>query len=758
MIRHVFPWFLTLACSSEPQPAAPPAAAEVQAPAAIGEVDVAAAFELLEQVRNRPPAALQWLDAASYAVLGRPPGAAESERPRLYRVGVESGAWTPLYDALALHEALATQGEIGADAAAELASRSGHELWRGADGAAVGLLVQHEGRWYAWNWDASAVQRVAGPDFAGAAPEHAQAAPDGSRLAFVRGNDLYVAPLRAPAEGEPAEQRLTSDGGPERLNGVLDWVYQEEIYGRGQWRAFWWSPDSTRLAFLQLDESPVREFRVEDHIPAYGKQEIWRYPKAGEANPGVEVGVAAAGGGPLAWVDLARWPAADRLVMRVDWTPEGDAVALQICNRIQNQLDLVFADPAGGAPRVVLSEKSASWVQPSPLHWLPDGSFLWESTRNGRKHLYRYRRDGTQLGALTAGEFQVASVVGVDAAAGVVYLLSDEGERLQQHLWRVPLDLSPRTRITQGRGTHQVELAPGWRYFIDTWSHAEDPGATELRRLDDGGLVRELSRGDRERLLASGFQAPRFVQVRNREGQPLEARYLPARGLKPGQRAPVLIYQYSGPESPMVRDSFGGRNELWHQALARAGILVWSCDPRSASGKAQADAAIAYRRLGETELRDLEDGLDWLLQEGLADPARVAIWGWSYGGYMASYALTHSTRFRLGIAGAPVTDWRNYDTVYTERYMSTPQDNPEGYRASSVVEAAGRLHGELLLIHGTIDENVHLANTLQLAYALQEAGKPFRMMLYPRNRHGVVDPEQRLHLYRMMTEFLREEL
>lgn len=756
----MIPSFLLFACQSgsAAQAGAAAAPAPPQELAAQPTVDVDAVFRLLEQVRNVPPPGLEWLDARHYLVVGRPPEAAAGEPPRLHKVEVESGAWTPLYDRLALHEALAALAPIGADAAAQLASESGHELLRGAGGTPTGLLIRHQQRVYAWSFGEPVAREVAAPDEHGRAPEHAGASPDGTRLAFVRGNDLFVARLDGAAEGPAAETRLTQDGGPERLNGVLDWVYQEEIYGRGNWRAFWWSPDSARLALLQLDESPVREYRVEDHIPQYGRQEVWRYPKAGEDNPLVQVGSVSAAGGEIVWLDLAAWPAEDRLVMRVDWTPAGDQVVLQVCNRIQSRLDLVFGDPTTGATRVVLTESSGDWVEPSPIHWLGDGGFLWESARTGRKHLYRYRRDGGLIGALSAGDFQVLGVEGVDEAGGAVYATTDEGDALQRHLWRFPLDLSPRARVTQARGTHQIDMAPGFQWFLDTWSNAEDPGATEIRRCADDTLVRRLSRGDRDALAASGFIEPEFVRVLNREGHELEARYLPPRGLRPGQRAPVLVYQYSGPESPVVRDQFGGRNELWHQALARAGILVWSCDARSASGKAHADAAVSYRRLGETELRDIEDGLDWLLQKGLADPARIGIWGWSYGGYMAAYALTHSTRFRLGIAGAPVTDWRNYDTVYTERYMATPQDNADGYRRSSVVQAAADLHGELLLVHGTLDENVHLANTLQLAYALQEAGKQFRLMLYPRNRHGVSDPDQRRHLYLMMSEFLLQRL
>lgn len=756
------------AAAGEELHAARPEATQPQsaAPAGAAAVDLDAAFRLADEVRNPRPPGLGWLDADHISIHGRPPDAAPDAPAGPYRVRADSGAWTPLYQPAELARALAGLDAMSAEEAAEIARRHPSSFLAGPGGFPAGLLIGHEDSLYAWRFGAGSVVRVAGPDAEGRPPENELPSPDGAAVAFVRGNDLHVAvlPPLAAAAGEPpgpvaaTEVRLTHDGGPERLNGILDWVYQEEVYGRGDWRAFWWSPDSSRLAFLRLDEGAVREFRVEDHIPLYGKLETWRYPKAGESNPGVEVGCVAAAGGAVTWLDLAAWPPEDRLVVWVGWTPDSAEVVLQIANRIQTRLDLVLADPVTGAARSVIREEPGAWVQRSPVQWLRDGSFLWQSVRTGRNHLYRYRRDGALLGAITAGEFQVLEVALVDEDAGVVFAVTDEGNPLERHLWRIPLDLSPRTRVTSGRGTHSVEMAPGGRWYLDTWSNAEDPGATELRETASGRLVRELSRGAREKLLRAGFSPPEFHRVPTRDGFPMEARLVRPPDPRPAQGYPVLVSVYGGPESAVVRDAWGGRQETWLQALARAGYLIWSCDNRSASGKAYADAAVAYRRLGETELRDVEDGLDWLVARGLADPERIGIFGWSYGGYLAAYALTHSKHFKAGIAGAPVTDWRNYDTIYTERYMSTPQDNPDGYRTSSVVEAAGNLHGDLLLIHGTMDENVHLANTLQLAYALQEAGKPFWMMLYPRNRHGVGDPEQRRHLYELMTGFILARL
>jgi len=711
-------------------------------------IDIPALRKESRAVRGDQPFGLRWMDGEHYLVFAAPPGAAAGTSPQLLMVEAATGVEKPLYDAAAMEEALAALPGVEGTQAAGLARRPSYLFLPGYEGVVLTL----EGRVILYRFaDRRALELLAGGE-EGAA-EELSVSPDGKWLAFVRGNNLWAVST-AGGDARP----LTTAGGEDHLAGKLDWVYQEEIYGRGDWKGYWWSPDSQRIAFLELDESPVGEFRVEDHIPTLGKGEVWRYPLAGQPNPGVELGVVPVAGGEAVRADLAAWPPDDRLVMKVDWTPGGKAVAIQVANRIQDRIDLLLVDPGDGSVKRVLREESPTWVNRSPVTWLADGTFLWQSEADGWRHLYHYRTDGTFLGRLTSGDFDVLSVAGVDEEHGEVLATTNEGDILGRRFWRIPLDGSPRKVVTSGPGSHSVNPAPGFRFAIHSWSRADDPGAVELIRLPSGRPLRVLGRGDRGRLVRDGFRKPEFLTVPNRDGFPMEAMVVKPPGFREGRRYPVLVYIYGGPNAPQVRDRWGGFRALWHDALARRGYLIWVCDNRSASGKGHANTEVMYRRAGETELRDVEDGLDWLVRRGWADPSRIGIWGWSYGGFMTTYALTHSDRFRMGIAGGPVTDWHNYDTVYTERYMDTPEHNKEGYEASSVVRAAANLHGALLLIHGTMDENVHMANTLQLAEALEKAEKPFDLMLYPRNRHGIVRPAQSEHLYRTMTRFLLEHL
>jgi dipeptidyl-peptidase-4 len=329
------------------------------------------------------------------------------------------------------------------------------------------------------------------------------------------------------------------------------------------------------------------------------------------------------------------------------------------------------------------------------------------------------------------------------------------------HLYSVALreagEVAEPVRVTRAAGSHAVTFNDSATLYHDRWSSLTEPTQAALFS-SAGELVRQVETGELEDLEGIAWGQIERHQVPTRDGFIMEALLIKPPGFDPSRRYPVLQYNYGGPHSPVVRDAWGGKRYAWHQLLAQRDVLIWMCDNRSASGKGITPVFEAYGRLGEIELRDIEDGLDWLAAKPWVDPERIAIWGWSYGGFMASYALTHSQRFKAAIAGAPVTDWRYYDSVYTERYMKRPQANAEGYAATSVVEAAKDLHGDLLLIHGTIDDNVHLQNSMQLIYALQKAGKQFELMLYPKARHGVRNKAQEEHLYTLMTEFLLRQL
>ncbi|HLL74976.1 MAG TPA: S9 family peptidase, partial [Pyrinomonadaceae bacterium] len=577
--------------------------------------------------------------------------------------------------------------------------------------------------------------------------------PDGKLVAFVRGNNMHVLDLSTGRE-----RALTKDGGPKILNGRLDWVYQEELYGRGNFEAYWWSPDSQSLAYLRFDETPVHEFAVVDHIPVRQVVELTPYPKAGDPNPIVKLGVVPVAGGETRWIDTSKYKPEDLLIVRVGWTPDGRRVMYQAQNREQTWLDLNLADPRDGKTATLFKETSKAWVEViDPPTWLKDGSFVWQSERDGWRHLYHYSADGKLIRQITKGDWEVRSLEGVDEKTGRVFFTATEHSHIAPAIYSVGLDGTNLRRLTEPAGTHSAAFNPTFTMFVNRWSDVNTPA--QVRLFDaEGKLVRVIDENRREALGQYKLGKPEFMQVRTRDGFPMEAMMIRPPDFDPAKKYPVVTFTYAGPHAPQVRNAWGGQTYLWHQMLAQKGYIIWVADNRTASGKGAQSAWQVYKNFGELELRDIEDGLSWLKSQPYVDGSRVGIWGWSYGGFMTSYALTHSKSFKVGIAGGSVTDWHDYDTIYTERYMQTPQNNPEGYRRSSPVHAAKDLHGKLLLLHGLMDDNVHVQNTIQFAYELQKAGKPFEMMLYPKQRHGVTDPLLLKHMRQLMTDFIVNNL
>ena len=566
--------------------------------------------------------------------------------------------------------------------------------------------------------------------------KEAEFSPDGKKIAFVRENDLYVADLETGRE-----RRLTRDGSDRLLNGILDWVYQEELYGRGNYKAFWWSPDSTRLAFLQLDESDVPTFPVVGLTEVDPILEEDFYPQAGDPNPKVRLGVVNTENARVEWVDQGKYGPEEILIVRVTWTPDGQRVVYQVQNREQTWLDLNSYDPVRKRSQTLLRETSKAWVEVLGVPvWLKDGSFLWQSERSGRNHIYRHGPDGKLISAVTSGSWTVCDLYGIDTANEWVYFAAQRDSVKDEHVYRIRLDGSELARLTKTPGSHSAEFNRTFSLFADTWSDIENPPRAELYRTEDGQLIRALAEKRENPLKDYRLSAVEFVQVKSYDGFPLEASIIKPPDFDPTRRYPVLIYTYGGPQAPVVRNAWQGRTHLWHQFLAQQGYIICEVDPRAASGKAAELAWPIHRRLGELELRDIEASVEWLKQQPYVDGSRIGIWGWSYGGFMAAYALTHSRSFKAGIAGAPVTDWRLYDSIYTERYMGLPTSNRAGYEKSSIVRAARDLHGKLLLVHGLIDDNVHVQNSVMLMYELQQAGKDFEVMFYPNSRHGVSMP------------------
>ena len=690
-----------------------------------------------------PPPDLVWTsDGQSYLQ-----GKTESGVTQLLKVNALTGSAAPFFDAPKMEAALSKLPGVSADDARRLAHSSEYHL----NPAQTAVLFNFEGDliYYVLNGPV-AVRLTSGPE----EEFEEDFSPDGRMVSFVRGNNLYVVDL---ATGR--ERALTSTGGERRLNGRLDWVYEEEVYGRGNKRGYWWSPDSTRLAYLSLDETPVHDFPVVDHIPRRQTVEDTPYPLAGDPNPLVRLGVVAAAGGETRWVDTSAYQPADLLLVRVTWSPDSRRVVYQAQNREQTFLDLNAADAATGKTSRLFREKTPAWVEPfdDNPRWLRDGSFLWRSERSGWSHLYHYSAEGRLIKQVTDGKWEVRALDGVDEAAGRVYFRATEHSHVAEQVYRVKLDGTGRARLSKAEGSHRPSFNPQASLFIDYWSDINTPTRVYLFR-SDGADVRAIDENRVEALKQFELGAPEFLKVKTRDGFEMEAMMIRPPDFDPSKKYPVLEFTYSGPHAPQVKDAWGGTTYMWHQLLAERGYIIWYCDNRTGSGKGAESTWPVYKNFGQLELRDLEDGLNYLKSLPYVDASRIGIWGWSFGGYMTAYALTHSQSYRMGIAGGTVSDWANYDSIYTERYMLTPQHNPGGYRVSSPTAAAADLHGKLLLIHGAIDDNVHLANTVQLAYALQKAGKEFQLMLYPKSRHGVTDPLLVKHMRQMMTDFILANL
>lgn len=668
---------------------------------------------------------LTWLDGQHY--LQRKTDAATGQA-QLLKVNALTGEAAPFYDLAKAEAAFAKLPGLSRDDAKHLAQAVGAQMnakrTAGVASYANDLFYYEFGSDRAVQLTQSAEEEI-GEEFS----------PDGQLVSFVRNFNLYVVDV-----AQRRERSLTSDGHAKLLNGRLDWVYQEEVYGRSNFKGYWWSPDSTRIAYLQLNESAVKDFTIVDYALNQPSLEVYAYPKAGMPNPTARLGVISAAGGATQWVDLFRYQNVEPLIVRVGWLPNSKQAFFAITNREQQWLDLNVVDPASGKAQTLFHETSPAWIETDDLRdpeWLKDGSFLWLTHSSGWKHIYHYSADGKLIRQVTNGKWEARTLHGVDEANGWVYFSGTERSHIGGDAYRIKLDGTGLQRLTETAGTHVANFAPDFAHFIDRWSDISTPPQLRLHACD-GKPVRVIDENKVAVLAQYKLGKPEFLQVKNRDGFPMEALRLKPPDFDPQKKYPVFEYVYGGAHLPLVRNAWNLEG-LWWQLLAQQGYIVWVLDNRSASGKGMESAWTVYKNFGEPELRDLEDGVAYLKSLPYVDGARIGLYGWSNGGFITAYALTHSTTWKAGISGAPVTDWLMYDTICTERFMQTPQNNPEGYEKSSVLKAAKNLSGKLLLIHGAIDDNVHLQNSVQFIYELEKAGKQFEFALYPRARHGVTD-------------------
>lgn len=591
-----------------------------------------------------------------------------------------------------------------------------------------------------WAWDGKGEPRKIASGFTNV--RHFELCPDGRAVSYIRDNNLFVTRI-----GDGQTKQLTKDGDTDTFNGELDWVYQEEVYGRGHFNAAWWSPSSEHLAYLRIDEKGVDTFTIVDFIPNRLALERIKYPKSGSTNPRATLHVADLDGQVRA-IDLSKYKPDDEiLIVRVGWTPNGSEVVFMVQNREQTWLDLDFANPETGAMRTVIHEgASDGWVSRLPMpRWLGDGSFVWESERTGYRHFYRYDTQGKLLATISKGKWAAGPVIRVDDEHGWIAFYGDEeGYAIGQHAYVASLDGKSLVQVTKGRGTHTVSFNTDGSMLLDRFSSLANPGEQWLRRRD-GSNVRKVS----ARPAPRGAVETTWKQIKARDGETLDVTYVLPRNFDPDKKYPVWISTYSGPNSPSIRDS-------WRRVRQQQWYVQLQVNVRSASGRGMALTKKCYRQFGVQELRDIEDAIDWLCNDHKwADATRVGITGSSFGGFMTAFAMTHSKKFKCGIAGSGVYAWELYDTIYTERYMAKPQNNPSGYKASSCIAAAANLTGQLLILHGGKDDNVHMQNAMQFVYALERAGKQnFSLMIYPTARHGI----RGAHTRALRQRFMRENL
>jgi len=574
--------------------------------------------------------------------------------------------------------------------------------------------------------------------------------PDGRYVSFIRDHNLWLVSL---ADGK--ERAITRGGTEEIRKGELDWVYPEELEIK---TAYWWAPDSSAMAYLEMDERKVSQYPIVDFSSPSGEAEMERYPVAGGGNPIVRVLVTAVGGGEPRVMDTGA--ETDIYIPRVNWLTDARHLAIQRLNRTQTTLDLLIADASTGSTRVALTEKDQYWINVSDdLYFLKDGKrFLWSSERTGYRHFYLYDLEGKQLAQLTKGEWEVSALDAVDESKGLVYFTAAEKSPLERHLYRVALDGSGFVRLTKEEGTHAVNFAPGNASFVDTYSNAMTPPRQDLLRAD-GSRIATINENKVSELADYHLSRGEFLSVKSHDGVLLNAVMIKPPDFNPARKYPVLVYTYGGPHAQVVVNAWTGSTFLWHQLMAQKGYIIFALDNRGSAGRGHLFEEPVHFRLGAQELSDQRDGAQYLKSLPYVDANRIGIWGWSYGGHMTLHAIFEDPQdFKAGFAGGPVTDWHYYDSIYTERYLGLLPQNEEGYQESSPIKNAVHLKGKLLIAHGTGDDNVHYANTLALINGLIEAGKYVEVMAFPGRGHGVSDPPARRLLMQRVTQFFLDNL
>ena len=627
------------------------------------------------------------------------------------------------------------------------------------------LLFDSMGQLWLYSLDTGTAVQLTSSNDASGDPKFS---PSGDRISYLRKHNLYV---RAVESG--GERPLTKDGNDNLLNGEVDWVYEEELFSRSD---YFWAPDGKRIVFLQMNEKDVPSYPITDWLGVHATLDQEKYPQPGDPNPGVRLGVVGSDGGKVKWIatpsnngalPLGNDP--EVLIPRFGWVRDGLLWAI-VLNRVQNQMALYFVDANSGRSQAIMTETTDAWIDMHPevdFKLLESGDgYLWTSWRDGHNHIYLYRFDKQNpLGGpakmeaqLTHGDWEVESIDGIDAQQGIVYFSANEGDWRQRNEFAVGLNGQNFHRISQRNGSHFADFDPkNTKYYVDGYSALVTPPSAAVCSV--GGSCTPFWQA--RRVEAYNLLTPKFVDFKAADGTTtLQGEILlPSGGpMIANGKSPLILSPYGGPGGQSVRDLWNGF-DLFDQILARQGFAVLHVDNRGMGNRGKAFALPIKHNFGPIELADQVAAVRQALQQfPQLDGNRIGVWGWSYGGYFTLYAMEHSDMFKSGVAVAPVTDWRLYDSIYTERYMALPKDNEKGYHDSAPVNFAADLKGKLLEVHGTSDDNVHMQNTIQMVNNLIDAGKHFQLMMYPGKTHGIAGKAARTHLFHLIDDHFLETL
>nr|WP_255584613.1 S9 family peptidase [Zunongwangia sp. SCSIO 43204] len=577
--------------------------------------------------------------------------------------------------------------------------------------------------------------------------------PDNSKLAYVFENNIYIYNV-----AEKTEKQITKDGKINSIiNGITDWVYEEEL---GFVRAFEWNAKGDKIAFLRLDETEVPEFSMDIFgSDLYPSEQVFKYPKAGEANSKVSLHMYDVKTGETQEIDLGDY--SDFYIPRIKWTNNDYTLSAQVLNRHQDQLDLIFINAEDNTAEVILTEKDEAYVDVTDnLTFLEDNSFIWTSERDGFNHIYLYAEDGKLKRQVTTGNWEVTNYYGYDKKSDRLFYQSTENGSVNRDVYSIKTNGKSKKRLTEKTGTNNADFSADFTYFINAFTSTETPMEYTLHFAKNGKLVREIKDNSELLEVEKPYNfSPKKLSTLQVNGNELNMWTIMPSDFDESKKYPLLMFQYSGPGSQSVSNSYFNSNEYWYQLLADQGYIIACVDGRGTGFKGADFKKITQNELGKYELEDQIAAAQKLGKLDYIDADRIGIWGWSFGGFMASNAiLKGDDTFAMAIAVAPVTSWRFYDTIYTERFMTTPQENASGYDENSPINHVDKLKGDFLIVHGGGDDNVHLQNTMRMVEALIQANKQFDWAIYPDKNHGIYGGNTRLHLYTKMTNFIKEHL